>query len=764
MTLHPRAKPRPRRLFAPFAVGVVIVALAGGGVGMLRLLDYSTSYFHEANAALDLEGGVGRLAGANWDLVRTPATPQRLAAAVEARQAIVADLAMVRRGNHDREDYGLLLVQADAFVAASTNEWNLVAEGFPMAAGVAAEHNDAMVMDTLRSSDKLVAELRRNADRAAGDVRLGVAGLSLLLILTVGGMGWWAARRRRASERIKIEADTTARYEAIVEHGADIVALTDAGGAVSYVSPTMGSLLGYSDPSATPALISLVHPDDVVVVAQLLEVAATSGGAGPADYRVHHADGTWRTMELTIKDLRGIDTVGALVWTSRDVTDRRRLEDDLAKAAFEDSLTHLANRALFLDRLDQAIARAERHRGPVAVLLADLDGFKEVNDGLGHQAGDEVLIEVARRIVACVRPGDTVARMGGDEFTILLEDMPNAGYGELVAQRVLEAVREPVTVNGAQLRPGISIGISTSGAGCASGVDMLRNADTAMYTAKNAGRGRSATFEPIMQERVQEHLRIASELGEALDRSELEVYYQPTFTLDGHRIQGAEALVRWNHPQRGLVLPGVFIPVAEQTGQILPIGRWVLSQACAQASEWQRDFPTSPTRSISVNLSARKLADRNIVADIKAILASTRLDPQSLILEITESVLMDDVPAACKKLAALKDIGVRLAIDDFGTGYSSLAYLKQFPVDILKIDRAFTEAAGRIDGLAFLRAIVDLGTSLHLTTVAEGIEIEEQADQLQLIGCGVGQGFWFARPMPAADLTALLDAPVPALI
>jgi diguanylate cyclase (GGDEF)-like protein len=409
--------------------------------------------------------------------------------------------------------------------------------------------------------------------------------------------------------------------------------------------------------------------------------------------------------------------------------------------------------------LTQALARSARHGTTVGVLVIDLDRFKTVNDGLGHSAGDTFLIETAGRISNSVRAGDTVARHGGDEFTVLLEDLDQPQLADDAADRILSALRQPITVDGTELRLSASIGVALSGEELHEPEELMRAADLAMYQAKNTGRGRRARYQPGMRNRARDDLALNADLDHALDLGQLEVYYQPIINLTANAIEGAEALLRWRHPVKGLISPLMFIPLAERSGQIVPIGRWVLRQACAQAVAWQADTPSHPPMTIAVNLSMRQLADPDLVSDVHRILTNPGLKPSLLSLEITESVLMDDVDEVLPRLLALKDLGLRLAIDDFGTGYSSLAYLRRFPVDILKIDKTFVDgaAAGVPGGASLVRAIVDLGRGLQLTTVAEGVDDPTILPELIRIGCHSVQGFHFARPMPAAELTALLQ-------
>jgi diguanylate cyclase (GGDEF)-like protein len=435
------------------------------------------------------------------------------------------------------------------------------------------------------------------------------------------------------------------------------------------------------------------------------------------------------------------------------VTDARTVQ--AMHAAFHDALTGLATRALFLDRL--AAAALRRDRPTVGLLFVDLDRFKIVNDTMGHAAGDALLVQVADRIRGCLRAGDTAARFGGDEFAALLwgADLEESGR---VADRIIEAVRRPYLVNGRQVYINASIGIATGVAGECDADDLLRDADVAMYHAKRNGKGRRQVFEPHMHEELIERMLLEADLRRALERDELVLHYQPIISLDSGRVTGFEALLRWHRPGHGLVPPAQFVPLAEETGLIVPIGGWVLAEACRQADDWRRRFGPGTSIEMNVNLSARQLEQPGLVAEVAEVLARTQLPPSALVLEITETVLHSNVEAASATLGALKRLGIRLALDDFGTGYSSLSCLQQFPVDIIKIDRSFVES-GRDGGrsTAFATAIVQLGQMLNLETVAEGIESTEHLDALRAARCEVGQGYLFSRPVPADQAAALLN-------
>jgi diguanylate cyclase (GGDEF)-like protein len=443
------------------------------------------------------------------------------------------------------------------------------------------------------------------------------------------------------------------------------------------------------------------------------------------------------------------------------LTDARRV-DTMLHQALHDALTGLPNRALFTDRLQHALTQGRRRGTTCGVIFLDLDRFKTVNDSLGHTAGDELLVALARRIDESLRSADTAARLGGDEFAVLLEDLSGVEEAILVADRIDAALAEPVVVQGREVFMKASVGIAVGAAG--TGADeLLRQADVAMYRAKAEGKGRARVFEESMQAEVVERLELEGELQRAIERDEIAVHYQPVIALDGKTLAGFEALARWTHPVRGLVPPPHFIPLAEDNGSIVQLGRQILRTACRQAARWEQDFPTSPEapRIMSVNLSGRQLEDPNIVADVAAALADAGLAPRALVLEITETVLMHDTEATIARLTALKALGVRLAVDDFGTGYSSLRYLRRFPIDILKMAKPFVDGldTGDDEGRALARAIVDLATSLKLACIAEGIEAGAQADVLHELGCDLGQGFHFARPMSSDAMTALITEP-----
>jgi diguanylate cyclase (GGDEF)-like protein/PAS domain S-box-containing protein len=468
-------------------------------------------------------------------------------------------------------------------------------------------------------------------------------------------------------------------------------------------------------------------------------------------------DGRTIDVEMSAHEF-DFESRNAVLIALQDVTRRNALEEELRDRAFHDSLTHLANRALFADRVDHALRRRARgDEALIALLVADLDGFKTVNDSLGHTAGDELLVEVARRVQAVLRPSDTAARLGGDEFAVLVEQLGDEREAFAVAQRIIDAVAEPFWLAGKEVFVSASIGVVVS-AGDGSADELLRDADAAMYQAKRDGKGCCRRFEPSMHSAALARLELESDLRRAIEHHEFVVHYQPVAALGTGEVVSLEALVRWEHPRRGLVPPNEFIPLAEQNGLILDIGRWVLEDACAHVASLQTAHPHLRL-SVAVNVSGRQLADPNLVGDVRDTLQRTSLEPSALTLEITESVLMSDLDLAVRALQQLKSTGVRVAIDDFGTGYSSLSSLQHLPVDILKIDKSFIDrvtTGAEADGV--IHAILRLARTFELITVAEGVERRDQFERLQELGCHQIQGFWFSRPLTVDQIGDFLRA------
>jgi diguanylate cyclase (GGDEF)-like protein/PAS domain S-box-containing protein len=554
---------------------------------------------------------------------------------------------------------------------------------------------------------------------------------------------------------------SAARFETLVQSGSDLIMLVEETGTVRYTSPSSARVLGTAPEALTgTALLEQVHPDDVPRLAEYLTRSFEHRPAGALEVRLQGAAGSWQWVEtLASAPQPDEDGVPCVVLTSRDVSERKELEEQLTEQALHDPLTGLANRRLFADRVDHALA--QREAGGIAVLFLDLDDFKVVNDSLGHGAGDALLVTVAERLVSQVRAGDTVARLGGDEFAVLLEQDVAPGDAESAAERLIAVLHEPVVVGSTELRTRASIGIAPVQPGD-TGEDVLRNADLAMYMAKGAGKGRAATFRPEMHSATVGRLELTADLRAAIEHGELRLHYQPTVQLSTGAVTGVEALVRWQHPVRGLISPAQFIPLAEESGLVVPLGRWVLGQACREAVRWPQ-LPGRRPISLAVNLSTRHLSDPSVVDDVRLALAESGLEPSRLVVEITETGLVDDEDVVLGALHALKHVGVRLAVDDFGTGYSSLSYLKRFPIDVLKVDKSFVDGLGIGGGgeaTGLVQAILGMARTLRMSTVAEGIEDVDQLCELAELGCDNGQGYLLSRPVPADQLTELLTRPL----
>jgi diguanylate cyclase (GGDEF)-like protein/PAS domain S-box-containing protein len=568
-----------------------------------------------------------------------------------------------------------------------------------------------------------------------------------------------ARSRRRLDARRKAAEHRT---EMLLEAASDAVFAIDGRGAVRYASPSAQRLFGLTGAEVTgKAMVALAHPEELAGLrAWLGSLFAVPGGTARTEARLRRPDGTWLHLDVIGTNRVDDPALRAAVISLRDIGRRKELEEQLSRQAFTDSLTGLPNRALFRERLARAVDR--RAGEGVTVLLIDLDDFKLVNDNLGHSAGDQLLATLAGRLRAEMRPGDTLARLGGDEFAILVEDLQPA-EAEALAERLLLAGREQVRLDSRDVACSLSIGIAR---GDLPAEQLLRDADLAMYAAKRAGRNAYAVFSPSMSRSVLEEAQQRVDMERGLELEQFVVLYQPVVDMTTERMTGVEALVRWRHPEDGLLSPYQFIATAEANGLIVPLGRWVLREACEQLARWQRETPAAAGLKVNVNLSARQFQYAGLVADVAAAIDDAGIPAASLTLEITESMLMEDVSGAIETLGALRALGVRLAIDDFGTGYSSLNYLKQLPVDIIKIDKTFVDQVDTdADDVALVDAVVALGQALRLQTVAEGIETDGQWAMLQRIGCDQGQGYLFGRPGDAASVISLLtreQAPVPA--
>jgi diguanylate cyclase (GGDEF)-like protein/PAS domain S-box-containing protein len=559
-------------------------------------------------------------------------------------------------------------------------------------------------------------------------------------------------------QHVAVERESSQRFQALIQSSSDVISIVSAEGRISYQSPSVLQIFGYNAEDLVGTVIgALIHPDDQAhVTNELGEVAATAGSSRVCECRLRHFDGSWRHTETRMSNLLDVPAVSGVVLNTRDVTERHTLEAELRHQAFHDALTGLANRALFSDRIGHALVAAKRDSSTIAVLYCDLNGLKRVNDSLGYGAGDTALLVIAERLRSCVRGQDTVARMGGNEFAILLDRLNSPADATMAMERVMGLLRQSIQLPSAQVELQPHIGIAVTMAGDETAEDLLRNAALAMHQARRH-EGGYALFDPEMHADAIRRIEVESQLRVAIEKNQFLLYYQPTIDLHTGRLTGVEALVRWQHPRRGIVPPMEFIPLAEESGIIVPLGRWAIQEACRQVRIWQKEIPADEPISLGVNLSARQLRHPNIVRDVADALDDSGLPPSRLILEITESVLMIDTTATLNRLFQLKSLGIRLAIDDFGTGYSSFAYLRRFPVDILKIDKSFVDGvATEPTASALVDAMIRIGKTLRLETVAEGIEKVEQADRLRALQCDIGQGYLFSRPLPSDAISQFL--------
>lgn len=564
-------------------------------------------------------------------------------------------------------------------------------------------------------------------------------------------------------------------FQLITENAADMIAVVDTDGGRLYNSPAYKKVLGYStEDLRVGSSIDQIHPADRERVLQAAQKARTTGQGQNLEYRMRHKNGSWRILESTASPIRsGGGEVVNLVIVNRDITERKRAEEMLTHSAFHDGLTDLPNRALFADRLQHALMRARRHSDyKFSILFIDVDEFKVINDSLGHQAGDELLIQIAKRLTVGVRDTDTVARsiiadtpftedglarLGGDEFALLLEDVLNPIAAVRVAQRIQEKLSIPFEIGGQQIVISVSIGVASSNNSYHGAEDLLRDAELAMYRAKRTGKARCEVFDAAMHSSAVRRLKLETDLRRGLELGELIVYYQPIISLRSGKISGFEALSRWQRPE-GMVSPADFIPIADETGLILPINRALMSEALHQLGSWQSQFGCNPPLTMSLNITPKQFAQPELAREIGAVLQQTGTHPNTVSLEIVETIAMGDADRALSVLADLKALGVLLSIDDFGTGYSSLSRLPRFPIDALKIDRIFISNMNTDhDNHEIVRLIITLAHNLGLKVVAEGTETEEQITELKRLGCEMAQGYLYSPPVdPKAAFGLLL--------
>ena len=765
-----RSDERGRTFFAKpiflFATVFLIFAASGGVVVLLR--DHSAAQSNKAVQADELTMDVQYEFVSAWRAVLGNQPQPAYSPPGQAVQEAQTSLALFKdaKAKYDQEavegNQSAVRAETEALAARLSDVMTMLDNGQSTDAltAMSSQINNqfyALASHAQETAQSYAATASRD-NRLAQYATVFIYGLAFL----VTGLIYWRYRGMELrAQQVEAEHEilrrSEARFRPLVQSSADAIAVIDSDLNFTYASPAIRALTGLTpDAIVGRSLLDSAATEDRRSLESLVDsVKSRANYSASIEMRVTRAGSQedTRFVELVCTNRLEDPDVDGLVLNLRDVTERKALESQLRHQAFHDSLTGLANRLRFMDRLEHSLLLARRSaHNHVGVLYMDLDYFKNVNDELGHGTGDSLLKQIAQRIHNCVRATDTAARLGGDEYAVLLEDATSVQEARNVAMRILDEVNRPFLVDGHEISITASLGVVYADSQEMSAEEVLRAADVAMYDAKENGRNRVHIFEAGMQLSVVERLHLISELNTAVEKNQFLVYYQPTIDLETERITGFEALVRWEHPNRGLLHPDEFIPIAEDTGAIQGIGKIVLQQACAQAKEWQDKFPNLQDCTISVNVSPKQIQRPGLVDLVHDALTESGLEPSKLIIEVTESVLLPQPQKAIETLRGLKALGVQVALDDFGTGYSSLSYLKRFPIDILKIDRIFIEGldGGSEKDKLLVQTVIDLGNLLNLHIVAEGIERKEQLNRLRALHCDVGQGYFFAEPLDAA--------------
>ena len=689
-------------------------------------------------------------------------TPEADTEMREARHALPKALLAAHLHAYHAASLENVWLALDNYIASADRQWILLQVGdFDeakradfLAVGLQFDLVQHQVQVAVEAEDEWaqsVALRARNEFLAAA-----ILAVTTILILFLGLKRQEHLGQLQETERNTLR-ESEERFRALTEQSTDVILITDPAGQIKYASPSTHTVLAVQGEHLVGTnMIELIHPDDFAKVVSLGQRLLGYGENPIVEFRMRHADKRWFYFECVVRNLIQHKNIGGIVYNARNITERKHAQEQLLFNATHDALTGLPGRALFLGRLQSVVERKKRHRHEAAaVLFMDIDGFKVVNDCYGHAVGDALLKEVSNRLRACMRSDGIIARMGGDEFTVLVEDVTDPSDAIRVAERVQGSFERPFLLDGLELFKSMSIGIAlTSPETSAEAV--LQNADIAMYRAKDQGKARTELFDRTMHEQVMNRLLLESKLRYALQNEELTLHYQPIVAVDTRAVQGFEALLRWQPSGSNSISPSTFVPVAEQCGLIVPISAWVLKKACFDAASWQKRYPDPPLY-VSINISSKHFSHAGFIGHVKDALAESAIDPRCITIELTESLAMNDVAATLQTMSQLRTLGVKLSIDDFGTGYSSLSYLRRFPVDTLKIDQSFVKIMDA-ENYAIVKTIIGLARNLELNVVAEGVETASQHQLLALAGCGSGQGYLFAEPMPPKDIGIFIES------
>lgn len=705
--------------------------------------------FDQARDQLDAEESLAR----NY---RMDPGPRQRAAVLDAGARLEAALTRARQlsGEQDRLRVDRLLALHHDFLLAiggslATRDGGSVGRRDPALDAIAREVSLVAARHRADARNALGELVTRQTEILTASPIVALLACALVIVVCAALRASEAQVRDAAEQEAIALRENERRLHSLIQSAKDVILICSSSGAIAYQSPAVETAWGYSPEALTgQSLLNLIHPEDQPRGrAFWSHVLSTPGSTRRIAFRIRWQTG-WREVEATLVNLLDEPSIAGVVATISDVNERKDFERQLIQRAFYDPLTGRPNRALFRERIARALMVTQGKRQRAGLLFLDLDNFKLVNDSLGHGAGDRLLSQVAERLRRCVGARDTVARLGGDEFAVILEQLDEDADALPVAEELIQQCRMPFDLEGREVFVTASIGIALSSQTDNAPDGMLREAEVAMYQAKSAGKGQVRLFDPAKRHETMARLDLESDFRRALGRGEFVLYYQPIAEIASASVVEFEALVRWRHPDRGIVAPSEFIPLAEETGLIVPLGRWIMREACRQASAWQRQRPGSSGVAVAVNVSGRQFQSSDLVAEVARVLAETRLEANRLKLEITESSLITDLEAAIAALWRLKDLGVQVVLDDFGTGYSSLAYLRRLPIDGLKIDQSFVRGIGRgFEDAAIVRAMISLAEPLGLSVTAEGIETAEQLDALSRWNCRFGQGFLFGAPV-----------------